>query len=207
MDEPGQVAIPLLGLTGAADALTPARFDVLVSEEGRYPIEFAPSGGRRDAERRNPRGHPVERVSARGWRSRRWRRWPAARAATRTTRRPSRRRKPPRGGGSPAHPAASRAAAVRPLSCPPGPGTAARRPGASSTSSASIPTATATRTSCSRPGVDHGAGHLRDRRQAEPAPVPPARPGRLVSAAGPVYEGSHGQRQIEAVRLRVAGRD
>jgi hypothetical protein len=45
VDEPGLVAIPVLGLTGAADALTPARFDVLVSEEGRYPIEFAPSGG------------------------------------------------------------------------------------------------------------------------------------------------------------------
>ena len=42
--EPGQVTIPLLGLTGAADPLTPARFDVLVNSEGRYPIEFIPSG-------------------------------------------------------------------------------------------------------------------------------------------------------------------
>ena len=42
--DPGQVSIPLLGLTGAADPLTPARFDVLVNSEGRYPIEFTPAG-------------------------------------------------------------------------------------------------------------------------------------------------------------------
>jgi hypothetical protein len=42
--EPGQVTIPGLGLTGAADPLTPARFDVLVNSEGRYPIEFTPAG-------------------------------------------------------------------------------------------------------------------------------------------------------------------
>ena len=42
--EPGQVTIPGLGLTGAADPLTPARFDVLVNSEGRYPIEFVPAG-------------------------------------------------------------------------------------------------------------------------------------------------------------------
>ena len=40
----GQVTIPRLGLTGAADPLTPARFDVLVNSEGRYPIEFLPAG-------------------------------------------------------------------------------------------------------------------------------------------------------------------
>jgi hypothetical protein len=50
VDQPGLVSIPLLGLTGAADDLTPARFDVLVNEVGRYPIEFAPSAG--DEERR-----------------------------------------------------------------------------------------------------------------------------------------------------------
>ncbi len=44
VDKPGQVAIPELGLTGAADPLTPARFDVLVNTEGRYPIEFTPAG-------------------------------------------------------------------------------------------------------------------------------------------------------------------
>jgi hypothetical protein len=42
--EPGQVTIPRLGLTGPADPLTPARFDVLVNSEGRYPIEFVPAG-------------------------------------------------------------------------------------------------------------------------------------------------------------------
>jgi hypothetical protein len=41
--EPGQVTIPQLGLTAAADPLTPARFDVLVNSEGRYPIEFTPA--------------------------------------------------------------------------------------------------------------------------------------------------------------------
>ena len=34
-----------------------------------------------------------------------------------------------------------------------------------------------------------------------PSPLP--RPGDWISAAGPVYEGSHGQSQIEAVRVRV----
>jgi hypothetical protein len=43
--EPGQVTIPDLGLTAAADTLTPARFDVLVSSPGRYVIEFTPSAG------------------------------------------------------------------------------------------------------------------------------------------------------------------
>jgi len=44
VQEPGQVTIPKLGLTGAADPLTPARFDVLVTAEGRFPIEFIPAG-------------------------------------------------------------------------------------------------------------------------------------------------------------------
>jgi hypothetical protein len=43
--EPGQVTIPELGLTAAADPLTPARFDVLVSASGRYAVEFTPSEG------------------------------------------------------------------------------------------------------------------------------------------------------------------
>jgi hypothetical protein len=40
-------------------------------------------------------------------------------------------------------------------------------------------------------------------RSLRPHPLP--RPGELVSAAGPVYEGSHGQLQIQATELRVAG--
>jgi hypothetical protein len=43
--EPGQVTIPDLGLTAAADPLTPARFDLLVTSPGRYTIEFTPSEG------------------------------------------------------------------------------------------------------------------------------------------------------------------
>jgi hypothetical protein len=43
--EPGQVTIPQLGLTAAADPLTPARFDVLVTSPGRYAIDFTPSAG------------------------------------------------------------------------------------------------------------------------------------------------------------------
>jgi hypothetical protein len=50
VDQAGLVSIPLLGVSDSADEFTPARFDVLVNEAGRYPIEFAPSAG--DEERR-----------------------------------------------------------------------------------------------------------------------------------------------------------
>jgi hypothetical protein len=40
------------------------------------------------------------------------------------------------------------------------------------------------------------------RRDLRPHPLP--RPGHLVSAAGPVYRGSYGQRQIQADVLHVA---
>ena len=43
VDEPGQVEIKDLGLSAAAEPLTPARFDVLVSDEGRYPVRFTPA--------------------------------------------------------------------------------------------------------------------------------------------------------------------
>jgi hypothetical protein len=39
----GQVSIDLLGLTDAADPTTPASFDVLTSQPGRYPITFEPA--------------------------------------------------------------------------------------------------------------------------------------------------------------------
>jgi len=42
------------------------------------------------------------------------------------------------------------------------------------------------------------------KRALRPSPLPG--PGDWISAMGPVYEGSHGQRQIEAVRLRVRRR-
>jgi hypothetical protein len=44
VEEPGQVAIPDLGMGAAAEPLTPARFDVLTRETGRHPIEFEPAG-------------------------------------------------------------------------------------------------------------------------------------------------------------------
>jgi hypothetical protein len=43
------------------------------------------------------------------------------------------------------------------------------------------------------------------RRDLRPSPLPG--PGDWISAVGPVYEGSYGQRQIEAVRIRVQRRD
>jgi hypothetical protein len=50
VDEPGQVSIPLLGLSGAAEPVTPARFDVLVTSAGNYPIVFEPAGGNGERE-------------------------------------------------------------------------------------------------------------------------------------------------------------
>jgi hypothetical protein len=43
VDEPGQVEIADLGLSAAAEPLTPARFDLLTSETGRHPITFLPA--------------------------------------------------------------------------------------------------------------------------------------------------------------------
>jgi hypothetical protein len=40
----GQVTIPDLGLNSPADPVTPARFEVLTSRAGRYPISFDPAG-------------------------------------------------------------------------------------------------------------------------------------------------------------------
>jgi hypothetical protein len=43
--EPGLVEIPDLGLSSPADPVTPARFDLLVSEAGTYRIVFTPAAG------------------------------------------------------------------------------------------------------------------------------------------------------------------
>jgi hypothetical protein len=43
VDEPGQVEIPLLGLAAPAEPVTPARFEIFVSETRRYPIDFTPA--------------------------------------------------------------------------------------------------------------------------------------------------------------------
>ena len=44
-DQPGLVEIPDLGVTAPAEPLTPARFDLLVSDAGRYEIAFTPAAG------------------------------------------------------------------------------------------------------------------------------------------------------------------
>ena len=43
VDEPGLVEIDGLGLTGAAEPLTPARLDVLTGDEERHPVRFRPA--------------------------------------------------------------------------------------------------------------------------------------------------------------------
>jgi hypothetical protein len=42
-DEPGLVEISDLGLSASAEPLTPARFEVLVPDAGRYAITFTPA--------------------------------------------------------------------------------------------------------------------------------------------------------------------
>jgi hypothetical protein len=44
VSEPGSVEIPDMGLTAPADRFTPARFDVLATRPGRYPLLFTPAG-------------------------------------------------------------------------------------------------------------------------------------------------------------------
>jgi hypothetical protein len=58
----------------------------------------------------------------------------------------------------------------------------------------------ASRQSITAPGISV----IDVRRTLRPSPLPG--PGDRMSAAGPVYRGSYGQRQIEAVELRVARR-
>jgi hypothetical protein len=43
--EPGSVDIPEMGLSAAADPVTPARFDVLATRPGRYRLVFTPAKG------------------------------------------------------------------------------------------------------------------------------------------------------------------
>jgi hypothetical protein len=45
VDEPGAVEIPGLGLSAAADPLTPARFEVFPTRSGDYEIVFTPAQG------------------------------------------------------------------------------------------------------------------------------------------------------------------
>jgi hypothetical protein len=59
----------------------------------------------------------------------------------------------------------------------------------------------ASRASITGPGISV----IDVRRDLRPSPLPG--PGDWISAIGPVFEGSYGQRQIEAVRLRVQRRD
>jgi hypothetical protein len=43
--EAGNVAIPDMGLSAAADRFTPARFDIFASKPGRYELRFTPAVG------------------------------------------------------------------------------------------------------------------------------------------------------------------
>lgn len=43
VDEAGSVEIPGLGLSASADEVTPARFDLLAGEPGRYELLFTPA--------------------------------------------------------------------------------------------------------------------------------------------------------------------
>jgi hypothetical protein len=45
VEEPGSVEIPDLGLSAAAEELTPARFEVLPARPGEYEIRFTPAAG------------------------------------------------------------------------------------------------------------------------------------------------------------------
>lgn len=45
VEEPGQVSIPDLGQTAAAEPATPARFDLLVERPGRLRVVFSPAAG------------------------------------------------------------------------------------------------------------------------------------------------------------------
>jgi hypothetical protein len=45
VEEAGMVEIPRLGLSAAGEPVTPARFDVLVRQPGRYPAVFVPADG------------------------------------------------------------------------------------------------------------------------------------------------------------------
>jgi hypothetical protein len=58
----------------------------------------------------------------------------------------------------------------------------------------------ASRQSITAPGISV----IDVRKGLRPSPLPG--PGARISAAGPVFEGSYGQRQIQAIRVYVAGR-
>jgi hypothetical protein len=45
VDEPGQVEIPLLGLSSPAEPVTPARLDIFPTEARRYRITFTAAAG------------------------------------------------------------------------------------------------------------------------------------------------------------------
>jgi hypothetical protein len=60
VSEPGTVEIPELGLSAAAEPVTPARFDVLATRPGRYSVVFTAARG----EKSEPAGSLV--VTSRG---------------------------------------------------------------------------------------------------------------------------------------------
>ena len=199
--EPGQVSIPLLGLSGAAEPVTPARFDVLVSAAGRLPDRLPAGSGRRGARGGHDRGHGAAageaagrcraRGAAGGWSGAaddpRTSRSRLRRAPTRSRAAAHRRPPPASAATCPAGLSNCRTASGRILYVERGrPGRGRRRP---------------LRARLAR--LDHGAGRLGHRRA--PGTCAPTRcrgPGDRISAAGPVYQGTYGQRQIEAVVLK-----
>ena len=130
---------PRLGLSASAEPLTPARFDVLVEQPGRYELRFTPRPATRAAaEDPSSAGDACGMVEV------------DRRAAT--ARSPRRRRSTTPGRPDRRDPAAApaRRRPADPLAppLPAAPPAAAAPAAGSSTSSASIPTATATPTSC-----------------------------------------------------------
>jgi hypothetical protein len=62
VDEPGLADISDLGLSAPADPLTPARFELLVSEPGRLEVTFTPA----DGDARTPAGTLVVQAPPEG---------------------------------------------------------------------------------------------------------------------------------------------
>lgn len=76
VEGPGQVDVRGLGLTSAADSVTPARFDVLAERPSGYSVDFTPAGAAAAVrvgmivvtprQRASRRPGPPDRSSARG---------------------------------------------------------------------------------------------------------------------------------------------
>jgi hypothetical protein len=167
VESAGSVEIPKLGLSADAEPLTPARFDVLVAEPGRYALRVVPA----DGDESRPAGTLV--VTSAETRK------PPARGEPKARRTPSCPDSAPPGCRS----AGGRILYVERVD-PDGDGDAHF--------------VLASRQSITMPGISviDVARHLR------PRPLPDR--GDWIAAAGPVYRGSYGQKQVEAIVLDVS---